>query len=108
MIPPPLETLPHELDRSNMTCQAIVEAPAGSRVKVYYDPESHRFRIGKHFDKPLHQRQSLGLVAGVVMHLPAAGLLSRKHDGMAQAFEHAGHRDARLRKQGVVIASDKK
>jgi inorganic pyrophosphatase len=30
-----------------MTCQAVVEAPAGSRVKVYYDPESHRFRIGK-------------------------------------------------------------
>lgn len=47
MIPPPLETLPHELDRSKMTCQAILEAPAGSRVKVYYDPESHRFRIGK-------------------------------------------------------------
>ena len=47
MIPPPLETLPHELDRAKLTCQAIVEAPAGSRVKVYYDPESHRFRIGK-------------------------------------------------------------
>lgn len=47
MIPPPLETLPHELQRDKMTCQAIVEAPSGSRVKVYYDPESHRFRIGK-------------------------------------------------------------
>lgn len=47
MIPPPLESLPHELDRDKMTCQAVVEAPAGSRVKVYYDPESHRFRIGK-------------------------------------------------------------
>ena len=43
----PLEQLPHELDRSALTCQAIVEAPAGSRVKVYYDPDSHRFRIGK-------------------------------------------------------------
>src|ERR1044071_1943194 len=43
----PLEQLPHELDRSKLTCQAAVEAPAGSRVKVYYDPESHRFRIGK-------------------------------------------------------------
>jgi inorganic pyrophosphatase len=43
----PLEQLPHELDRASMTCQAIVEAPAGSRVKVYYDPESHRFRTGK-------------------------------------------------------------
>ena len=47
MIPPPLETLPHELNREKMTCQAIVEAPFGSRVKVYYDPDSHRFRIGK-------------------------------------------------------------
>src|SRR3982750_3368793 len=47
MIPPPLETLPPELDRSTFTCQAIVEAPAGSRLKVYYDPESHRFRTGK-------------------------------------------------------------
>ena len=47
MIPPPLEKLPHELDRDKMTCQAVVEAQAGSRVKVYYDPESHRFRIGK-------------------------------------------------------------
>jgi len=45
--PPPLETLPHELDRAKMTCQVVVEAPASSRVKVYYDPESHRFRIGK-------------------------------------------------------------
>jgi inorganic pyrophosphatase len=42
-----LEDLPHELDRANFTCQAIVEAPAGSRVKIYYDPESHRFRVGK-------------------------------------------------------------
>ena len=43
----PLDQLPHELDRASLTCQAIVEAPAGSRVKVYYDPDSHRFRIGK-------------------------------------------------------------
>lgn len=43
----PLEQLPNHLDRDNFTCDAIVEAPAGSRVKVYYDPESHRFRTGK-------------------------------------------------------------
>ena len=43
----PLERLPHELNRTSFTCQAVVEAPAGSRVKVYYDPDSHRFRIGK-------------------------------------------------------------
>ena len=43
----PLEQLPHELDRTAFTCDAVVEAPAGTRVKVYYDPESHRFRIGK-------------------------------------------------------------
>ena len=42
-----LEQLPHQLDRGAYTCQAIVEAPAGTRVKVYYDPDSHRFRIGK-------------------------------------------------------------
>lgn len=47
MTPIPLEQLPHELDRSKFTCQAIVEAQAGTRVKVYYDPDSHRFRIGK-------------------------------------------------------------
>jgi inorganic pyrophosphatase len=43
----PLGLLPHQLNRTNFTCQAVVEAPAGSRVKVYYDPESHGFRIGK-------------------------------------------------------------
>jgi inorganic pyrophosphatase len=43
----PLEQLPHELDRAKLTCQAIVEAPAGTRVKVYYDSDSHRFRVGK-------------------------------------------------------------
>jgi len=42
-----LEQLPHQLDRSAFTCQAVVEAPAGTRVKVFYDPDSHRFRIGK-------------------------------------------------------------
>lgn len=42
-----LEQLPHDLDRAQFTCQAIVEAPAGSRVKVYYDPDSHLFRVGK-------------------------------------------------------------
>jgi inorganic pyrophosphatase len=42
-----LEQLPHDLNKDNFTCQAVVEAPAGSRVKVYYDPESHGFRVGK-------------------------------------------------------------
>ncbi|MBV9527739.1 inorganic diphosphatase [Sphingomonas sp.] len=42
-----LEELPHELDRAQSTCLAIVEAPAGSRVKVYYDPDCHLFRVGK-------------------------------------------------------------
>lgn len=45
--PVSMEQLPHDLDRAQFTCQAVVEAPAGSRVKVYYDPDSHRFRIGK-------------------------------------------------------------
>jgi len=43
----PLDQLPHRLNRDNYSCQAVLEAPAGSRVKVYYDPSSHRFRTGK-------------------------------------------------------------
>jgi len=42
-----MEQLPNELDRAAFTCEAVVEAPAGTRVKVYYDPETHRFRVGK-------------------------------------------------------------
>ena len=42
-----LEELPHGLNPEQFTCEAVVEAPAGSRVKVYYDPDSHLFRIGK-------------------------------------------------------------
>lgn len=47
MSPIHFEQLPHQLDLSQFNCQAIVEAPAGSRAKVYYDAESHGFRIGK-------------------------------------------------------------
>lgn len=43
----PLDRLPHRLDPQGFTCEAIVEAQAGSRVKVYYDPDSHLFRTGK-------------------------------------------------------------
>ena len=43
----PLEKLPHQLDPVALTCEAIVEAPAGSRVKVYYDPDNRCFRVGK-------------------------------------------------------------
>ena len=42
-----LEQLQHELNSATMTCQAVIEAPAGSRAKVYYDTESRRFRVGK-------------------------------------------------------------
>ena len=63
----PLEQLPHELDRSAFTCQAIVEAPAGSRVKVYYDADSHRFRIGKFLPYYSHAKLSIdGTVANTV------------------------------------------
>ena len=42
-----IEELPHELDRSALTCRAIVETPAGSRAKFTYDPETGLYTLGK-------------------------------------------------------------
>lgn len=42
-----LDQLPHRLDPVAFTCEAIVESPAGTRVKVYYDRLCRSFRTGK-------------------------------------------------------------
>lgn len=42
----PLE-LPHRLDSRKLTAHAIVETPAGSRVKLAFDPESGLYTISK-------------------------------------------------------------
>ena len=52
------------------------------------------------------KRDSLALVAGVPVHLAAAGLLPRKIDGVAEAFEHADYGFAGLGEEGVVVAGD--
>ena len=48
----------------------------------------------------------LPLIAGVVVHLPAAGLPGREFHRLSQALEHGHHRFPRLREQGVVVACD--
>lgn len=47
MPPAPLGELPHKVEAARFTCQAVVETPAGSRIKIYYDPGIDRFRAGK-------------------------------------------------------------
>jgi inorganic pyrophosphatase len=42
---PDLPTLPHQLDRGNRSCRAIVETPRGCRSKYDYDPESGLFEL---------------------------------------------------------------
>src|SRR5260370_14883016 len=41
-----LTLLPHRLDAQSGVCQAIVEAPTGSRNKFDYDPDSGLFMLG--------------------------------------------------------------
>ena len=42
-----IEDLPHKLDRSALTCRAVVETPAGSRAKFTLDPEVGLYKLGK-------------------------------------------------------------
>jgi hypothetical protein len=51
-----------------------------------------------------HHGQSLGAVAGVEVHLAAAGLGLRELHGVAEAFQKFGHRPAGAGEHGVVEA----
>ncbi len=66
----------------------------------------HRLRRFELLHKSPQQRIRLFLVAGIPVHLPAAGLAGRKVDSMSQPLQHADHGLTRLRKQRVVIAGD--
>ena len=46
------------------------------------------------------------VVAGVVVHLSAAGLFDGKVDGVSEAFEQMRDGDSRLGEEGVVVAGD--
>jgi hypothetical protein len=57
-------------------------------------------------DEALEEGVGLGLVAGVVVHLAAAGLAWGEVDGVAEAFEDADDGLACGGEEGVVIAGD--
>src|SRR5215204_3172003 len=44
---PDLTTLPHQLDRKQCTCRAIIETPKGCRNKFHYDLEARLFMLGR-------------------------------------------------------------
>jgi hypothetical protein len=48
----------------------------------------------------------LAMVAGVPMHLAAAGLIGREVDGVAEAFEDVDDGFAGLREESVVVTGD--
>ena len=50
----------------------------------------------------------LAVIAGVEVHLSAAGLLQRETPPLAQPLQHAHHRLPVSRKQCVVVAGDEK
>jgi inorganic pyrophosphatase len=110
MTPPlPLEQLPHLIDRECFTCQAIVEAPAGSRVKVYYDPESHRFRIGKFLPLGLAFPLDFAFIPSTLAgdgdpvdllilpeaSLPVGSIVQVRILGILEAEQHKGKRPAK-------------
>ena len=64
------------------------------------------FGAAKRLDEMAHELASLGVIAGVEMHLAATGLGGAEFDGVAQALEHGDDSFARLGEQGVVVASD--
>lgn len=45
-MPSPMD-IPHQLDRAKLTCRAIVETPAGSKVKYAFDRASGLFAASK-------------------------------------------------------------
>lgn len=69
--------------------------------------DHHGFRIPEAGDKPAGEFQRLQPVAGIVVHLAAAGLLGTEFDRVPQSFEHGHGGLAGGGKQGVVETGDK-
>jgi len=65
-----------------------------------------RLVAGEHVHEAARERSGLALVAGVVVHLPAAGLLLRELDPVAEALEQPDDRLAGLGEHRVVEAGD--
>jgi hypothetical protein len=64
------------------------------------------FGVAEDIDEATDERDGLAVVAGVVVHLAAAGLGEGEVDGVAEALQEARDGDARLWEQGVVVAGD--
>jgi hypothetical protein len=64
------------------------------------------FGVAELLDEALEEGEGFGLVAGVVVHLTAAGLGGVEVDGVAEAFEDADDGLAGAGEEGVVIAGD--
>lgn len=56
--------LPNQLDRGKLTCRAVIETPAGSRVKYSFDKESGLFAAGKLLPLGLSMPLDFGFVPG--------------------------------------------
>ena len=102
---PPIPALSSKTPRTHTPAAAAHPHPQSASHRR--SKHHHRFSSAKLIDKPLHQRHRLQLIAGVVMHLPAARLPGGKLHRMPQPFQHLHHSLARLREQRVVIAGNK-
>lgn len=56
--------------------------------------------------EPIDERDAGVLVAGIEVHLAAAGLLGGEFDFVPQSPDEADHRPADLREEQVVVAGD--
>jgi hypothetical protein len=63
--------------------------------------------VTKLFDEASDERKSLGLIAGVPVHLSTTGLTGRKVYGVTKSLEHLDDGNPCVGKQGVVIAGNK-
>jgi hypothetical protein len=68
--------------------------------------DADRLVVAEDFEEVPHQRHGFGLVAGVVVHLAAAGLGLAELDGVSQALEHGYDGPAGLWEERVVVAGD--
>ena len=66
----------------------------------------HRLRVVEDLDEPAHERRGLTRVAGVEVHLTAAGLLLREVHLVAEALEQVDGRSPGLRVERVRQAGD--
>src|SRR5919206_5070108 len=91
----------------------IARQPRRHRVELAHHADagargSHDGLVGgEDLDEAPHQRYRLALVAGVKVHLAAAGLSQRKLDLVPEALKDLDGRPTRLRKERVIEARDK-